>query len=101
MEDWDWEDTVGDDWDTPDFLFLDPDTWIHNDPIYKTKQEEIDTIVDNAFKKSSQFLYRFQPLLQIYWRNKQFAVQTLLKENLKGPVESLQNTLKLLKFYHT
>ena len=74
MEDWDWEDTVGDDWDTPDFLFLDPDTWIHNDPIYKTKQEEIDTIVDNAFKKSSQFLYRFQPLLQIYWRNKQFAV---------------------------
>ena len=53
LEDWDWEDTVGDDWDTPEVPFLDPDSWIHNDPIYKTKQDEIDTIVDNAYKKSS------------------------------------------------
>ena len=101
LEDWDWEDTVGDDWDTPDSDFLDPDSWIHDDPVFKTKQAEIETLCESAYKKSSQFLFRFQPLLQIYWRNKQFVVDTLLKENLKGPVESLQNTLKLLKYYST
>jgi hypothetical protein len=25
LEDWDWEDTVGDDWDTPENPYLDPD----------------------------------------------------------------------------
>lgn len=53
LEDWDWDETVGDDWDTPENPHLNPDSWIHNDPIYKTKQDEIDAIVDNAYKKSS------------------------------------------------
>ena len=37
LEDWDWEDTVGDYWEAQDSDYLDPDQWIHDDPVYKNK----------------------------------------------------------------
>ena len=42
---------------------------------------------------------RFQPLLEIYWRNKQFDSNILVDVNLINSVESLQHTLALLKYY--
>ena len=99
LEDWDWEDTVGDDWDTPDTDFLDPDSWVHDDPIFKRKGETVKNLLNSAYNKAKKFLGRFQPLLEIYWRNKEFKVPRLLERQLKSPVDYLENTLKLLKYY--
>lgn len=98
LEDWDWEDTVGDDWDTPDTDFLSPDPWITDDPIYKAKETAIRSLLESADEKSKRFLKRFQPILQIYWTNKQFQIGKLL-ENVKSPVEYLQFTIELLIYY--
>jgi hypothetical protein len=98
LEDWDWEDTVGDDWDTPDSDYLDPESWIREDTTHVNKNKQVEHLLDQAYDKSSRFLQRFQPLLQIYWTNKQFDINILLM-NLKSPVDSLRYTLELLGFY--
>lgn len=51
-----------------------------------------------AYNKANQFLTRFQPLLEIYWRNKQFDINIIVDENLANPVDSLQHILNLLKY---
>jgi hypothetical protein len=56
LEDWDWDDTVGDDWEAPDSNFLDPDPWIHDDPVYKNKVANVDNVVSEAYLKSKQFM---------------------------------------------
>ena len=45
------------------------------------------------------FQTRFQPLLEIFWRNKQFDPNILVNVNLNNSVESLANTLTLFKYY--
>lgn len=94
-----WDDIVGDSWEEPEQLELDPNTWIADDPIFKTKMDRVREIVDAAYDKSQQFLQRFQPVLEIYWRNKQFNMEILVDEKLLNAVDSLSNTLKLFKFY--
>lgn len=47
-----------------------------------------------------QFLRRFQPILEIYWRNKQFDHGILVNEQLKDPVESLKYTIIVLNHYN-
>ena len=56
-------------------------------------------LISNAYDKSMRFLTRFQPLLEIYWRNKQFDINILVNDRLINAVESLSNTLQLLKYY--
>lgn len=41
LKDWDWEDTVGDNWDTPDSDYLDPESWIREDAIHITKNKQV------------------------------------------------------------
>ena len=55
----------------------------------------------SAYNKANQFLTRFQPILEIYWRNKQFDMNILIDEQLKNPVDSLSHTLSLLKWQQT
>ena len=43
---------------------------------------------------------RFQPILEIYWRNKQIDLNILVDERLKNPVEGLLNTIKLFNHYN-
>jgi hypothetical protein len=56
-------------------------------------------VIDSAFKKANHFLARFQPILEIYWRNKQFDIKILVDERLRNSVENLSNVMKLFKFY--
>lgn len=56
-------------------------------------------MIDSAYKKANHFLARFQPILEIYWRNKQFDINILVDERLKNAVENLSNVMKLFKFY--
>lgn len=58
-------------------------------------------IIEGAYSKSSTFLTRFQPLLEIYWRNKQVDLSILVNERLKNPIESVQNTIRLFNYYNT
>jgi hypothetical protein len=45
------------------------------------------------------FIQRFQGLLEIYWRNKQFDLDMLVNEKLKDSIGTLENTILLFKYY--
>ena len=96
-----WDDIVGDRWDEPEILTLNPITWINDTEVFKTKKEKVDDLVNKAYLKSRRFLSRFQPILEIYWRNKQFDINILLNEKLKNPVDNIGNVMKLFKFYQS
>lgn len=67
-----WDDKVGDDFgeQSLESTSLDPDEWIQEASIYKTKVEDVNQLVKSAYDKAKLFVTRFQPLLEIYWRNK-------------------------------
>jgi hypothetical protein len=46
-----------------------------------------------------EFLKRFQPILEIYWRNKQVNLELLIHERLANPIETLTNVINLFKHY--
>ena len=56
-------------------------------------------MINSSYDKANDFLVRFQPLLEIYWRNKQFDINILINENTRNQVEMFANTLRLLKYY--
>jgi hypothetical protein len=80
-------------------LALSPLSWISDQEFFLSKENRVNTIIDSAYKKAEQFLARFQPILEIYWRNKQFDINILVNERLKNSVENLSNVMKLFKFY--
>jgi hypothetical protein len=47
-----------------------------------------------------RFQRRFQPILEIYWRNTQVDLQILVNERLKNPVDNLHNTITLFNHYN-
>ena len=96
-----WDDRVGDDWGegSLESTSLDPQQWIQQSPVNNNSDSNVTKHVNSAYSKAQRFLTRFQPLLEIYWRNKQFNPEILVDVNLMNSVESLQNTLILLKHY--
>lgn len=69
-----WDDKVGDDIGEQSLEpnALDPGSWINEHPIQKAHKNDVEELVKSAYKKANMFLTRFQPLLEIFWRNKQF-----------------------------
>jgi hypothetical protein len=94
-----WDDIVGDTWDEPDSVKLDPKTWIQEDPLYTDQKEMVSNILNSSFSKMNAFLTRFQPILEIFWRNKQVDLGKLMHERLANPIESLSNTIALFNHY--
>jgi len=96
-----WDNIVGEKWEEPDekALALNPLTWISDQEFFITKESRVNTVIDSSYKKANYFLSRFQPILKIYWRNKQFDLNILVDERLKNSVENLSNVMKLFKFY--
>lgn len=94
-----WDDIVGDVWEEPDQIQLNPYTWINEDPLFINKKDIVRKIMTSAFQKSAQFATRFQQILEITWRNKQVDFNILVDKKLKFPVESLSNTIKLLNYF--
>jgi hypothetical protein len=78
-----WDEMAGDVWDEPESMYLDPGPWIIDKPISQTKAHRVTTIINEAFDKSKNFISRFQKLLEVYWRNKQFDMNMLVDERLK------------------
>jgi hypothetical protein len=84
-----WDEKVGDSWEEPDSLKLDPKTWIQDDPLYLDQRIMVSKIMESSFSKVTQFLTTFQAILEIYWRNKQFDPSILVNETLMNPIEGL------------
>ena len=84
-----WDDLVGDNWDEPEQTTLNPSEWIESHPVQKTHEETIRTLITSAYDKAEQFLQRFQPLLEIFWRNKLFDINILVNEMTRDPVSVL------------
>mmetsp|Transcript_43961 Transcript_43961/g.42553 ORF Transcript_43961/g.42553 Transcript_43961/m.42553 type:complete len:98 (+) Transcript_43961:2341-2634(+) len=82
-------------------MVLNPFSWINENEYYTDKKEKVKESIESSFEKASEFLTRFQPLLEIYWRNKQLDLNILVHEKLKNPVESLGHTIRLFNHYHT
>ena len=95
----DWDELVGDDWNEPDSPYLDPTTWIRDHETQISHQDKVRELVESAYSKAEQFIQRFQAILEIYWRNKQFDIDILIDELTQNPVDALSNTLKLLKYH--
>lgn len=93
-----WDEKPGEDWDVADTTNLDPTSWISEHPVKTQSEQKVNSIMASSYSKANQFLTRFQPILEIYWRNKQFDVSILIDERLKNPTESLSHTLSLLKW---
>ena len=54
-----WDDIVGDTWDEPEILTLNPITWINDTETFKTKKDRVEALVCAAYEKSQYFLRRF------------------------------------------
>jgi len=59
----------------------------------------VQRIITSSFSKMDSFLTRFQPILEIYWRNKRVDLNILMHDRLAAPIESLSNTVKLFNYY--
>jgi hypothetical protein len=59
----------------------------------------IKEIIDSAFVKSDHFLTKFQPILEIYWRCKQYDISVLMNPNLRNSTDILSQTIKLFQFH--
>jgi hypothetical protein len=94
-----WDDIVGDNWDEQEMTTLNPMPWISDTEVFKTKKEQVDNRVQCAYDKAQHFLKRFQPILEIYWSNKQFDINCLTDEKLKNPVETIGYVMKLFKYF--
>lgn len=55
-------------------------------------------VLENAYSKVDQLLTRFQPVLEIYWRNQKFDLNLLVHERLRNPTDILTNTIKLFNY---
>jgi hypothetical protein len=95
-----WDDIVGDSWDEPDTPVLDPKTWIQDNVLHQDQKKLVQDILVNAFSKMKKFLTRFQPILEIYYKNKEIDFLMLTNERLKNPIDSLHNSLALFNHYH-
>lgn len=96
-----WDDIVGEKWEEPDEkqLPLNPLQWISDQEFFQTKESRVNKVIDSAYSKANHFLARFQPILEIYWRNKQFDINILVNDRLKNAVENLTNVMKVFKYY--
>ena len=54
-----WDDIVGDKWEEPESLKLDPKTWIMDDPLYIEQRTVVERILESAYGKTEFFMTRF------------------------------------------
>jgi hypothetical protein len=94
-----WDDIVGETWESPEEETLSPVTWINDTEIYLQRKSRVVALVQSAYTKTKTYLSRFQPILEIYWRNTMFEPQALKDERLKNTVETIGNVMKLFKYH--
>ena len=54
-----WDDIVGDQWEEPDSLVLNPFSWINENKLYLDQKDIVKEILETSFDKAKMFLTRF------------------------------------------
>ena len=93
-----WDDIVGEVWEEPETLVLNPHPWVKEDEIHLEQGEMVNQTMQNAFEKAHTFLTIFQPLLEIYWKNNKYDLNILVHERLKNATENLSHCIKLFQY---
>ena len=90
-----WDDMVGDDWESPNSNFLNPKDWLEHlpDEEYCPK---VRSLLDITFKETEKYLKGFTPFLTIFWENSRVNLDIFKNENIAYPNDSLQYTVDLL-----
>lgn len=93
-----WDDMIGENWEAPDDLFLDPIEWIKGNKIYTDQSANVNTIFSSSFDKTEMFTERFREILQMYWINQKADLNIIVHERLKNPTDSLQHVINLFLY---
>lgn len=62
-----WDDRIGDNWEPPEDLMLDPVEWIRDNATYTDKTTNINNILRSTYDKAEEFTTRFREVLEMYW----------------------------------
>lgn len=62
-----WDDRIGDNWEPPEDLMLDPVEWIKDNATYTDKTTNINSILRSTYDKAEEFTTRFREVLEMYW----------------------------------
>jgi hypothetical protein len=89
-----WDDVVGDFWEATDEK-LDPTPWLLENHEYSSSDREILEILNSAFSRATDYRESFQPLLEMYWKNKSILrkMDELFKVDIIEPIETLSAAL--------
>mmetsp|Transcript_42211 Transcript_42211/g.49034 ORF Transcript_42211/g.49034 Transcript_42211/m.49034 type:complete len:139 (-) Transcript_42211:283-699(-) len=90
-----WDDRIGENWETPEDLFLDPIEWIKDNKVYTGQSSNINAIFASTFAKIDKFTERFREILEMYWINQKVDLNIIVHERLKNPTDSLQHVINL------
>lgn len=83
----DWDDMVGEDWQPPNSIFLNPQ--LQENP-YDYCYDKIQLLLQQVFQQAQNYMATYEPILQKYYENDQYDPQVFRLDNLEEPVESLQ-----------
>lgn len=90
-----WVDMIGENWEAPDDLFLDPIEWIKGNKTYTGQSASVNTIFSSSFDKTEMFTERFREILQMCWINQKADLSIVVHERLKNATDSLQHVINL------
>ena len=93
-----WDERIGENWETPDDLFLDLIEWIKGNKIYIDQLSNVKLIFSSSFDKTEMFTERFREILQMYWINQKVDLNIIVHERLKNPTDLLQHVINLFLF---
>jgi dynein heavy chain len=93
-----WDDRIGDNWEAPDSLFLNPIDWIKENKLHSDCYLNINSIFDSAFDKAAAFTSRFREVLEMFWMNERADLSICVHERLRNPTDSLQHAINLFLY---
>lgn len=94
----DWDEKIGDNWEPPDNLNLNPIDWIKESKLHVERYASINKIFSSAFDKALTFTSRFREILEMYYMNKKCDLSIIVHERLRNPTDSLQYVINLFMY---
>ena len=93
----DWDDRVCPEWEQPDHDYLSFDEWLVGNKLYEGHVNQIQKLIQYAFRQVDQFFGIYKPFLTEYWENKAIQFSILEDERLKNPGEVIDALLHRFK----
>lgn len=93
-----WDDKVGEEWETPDSNFLNPIEWLESSP-NEMFQHSFKSIIESAYQKCDTYISaNFREFLQTHWELSKVKDNLSIYQNekLANAPDAFQYTLKML-----